>query len=336
MTTSRGQAGVQLLIDTREEQPSGIDQPSRPTETHSLTSSNEVGSSDFSAQPSSTIYPGGLTSSSPIARAFSTERSSDDIPKASMVPKSSHKHVGSTLEDAAFVDGERPAPLLPRNGSEDLPTEVGSESKPSSFDNRLNTANLPVETESDLSSLPDDLPDSASLPAEIDTDESSPSDNHKVASVRPKEKWNDLISAAIKSSSNGRLNTREIMEWIKEHYRYYREDFNQESLGSCVAATLCMGKDKGRYVKHGPAPDLPEGTRAQHTYSLPNKSFGDLPKALTINLSAKTLKNANQLEPIIYQRAPSTRHLKSHNSSCLLYTSPSPRDRTRSRMPSSA
>ena len=61
-----------------------------------------------------------------------------------------------------------------------------------------------------------------------------------------------------------------------------------------------------------------------------------------VTKTSKLVKSAIQVEDNEnynahpYQKLPVIKKYKNGNTFCLLYTSPSPRDRTRSRMPSSA
>ena len=62
----------------------------------------------------------------------------------------------------------------------------------------------------------------------------------------------------------------------------------------------------------------------------------DVPPGFTVSTEACVhyFKNKNKFPPKLWDEILT--HLKSLEKTCLLYTSPSPRDRTRSRMPSSA
>ena len=71
---------------------------------------------------------------------------------------------------------------------------------------------------------------------------------------------------------------------------------------------------------------------AANAYALPG---ADLEQVRPLG-DAYRQNAANQVTPILSQLAPPGRRLGELGQACLLYTSPSPRDRTRSRMPSSA
>ena len=64
-------------------------------------------------------------------------------------------------------------------------------------------------------------------------------------------------------------------------------------------------------------------------------SFGLVQEKVTISLSLPTSNDSGVTYQIISGALPRGLTIQG-NSICLLYTSPSPRDRTRSRMPSSA
>ena len=52
--------------------------------------------------------------------------------------------------------------------------------------------------------------------------------------------------------------------------------------------------------------------------------------------TVKAIAEELELKPALINKAISVAHRGNYQNICLLYTSPSPRDRTRSRMPSSA
>ena len=62
--------------------------------------------------------------------------------------------------------------------------------------------------------------------------------------------------------------------------------------------------------------------------------FGDDGYGMRGDVHLSTLEDCLNVDVVITH--PASRTLRGRASSCLLYTSPSPRDRTRSRMPSSA
>ena len=67
--------------------------------------------------------------------------------------------------------------------------------------------------------------------------------------------------------------------------------------------------------------------------------IGDVPSRDALDLMSVpvvSLAKARRVTPIRFQRGDMSVEVSAPSNICLLYTSPSPRDRTRSRMPSSA
>ena len=59
-------------------------------------------------------------------------------------------------------------------------------------------------------------------------------------------------------------------------------------------------------------------------------------KKAKIKIKDETIKSINSLNRVVSTNIYSNINYPAGDNACLLYTSPSPRDRTRSRMPSSA
>ena len=65
------------------------------------------------------------------------------------------------------------------------------------------------------------------------------------------------------------------------------------------------------------------------------RSIEDLPQLKEFQVPAEEIGEPSALEEVVSFELPQPENDR-HGQLCLLYTSPSPRDRTRSRMPSSA